>query len=108
MIGITDTFPASNLPVTGDVVAFADSVIDAGCVCLSGYQAIWITQTKAYNIHSPHFGWEFLFNVPDAFDAYLGNYGFLTTQLGPLAPVGKGTAVKRSSETLSRNNNVMK
>ena len=108
MIGIQDTFSASNLPLTGDVVAFADSVIDAGCFCFSGEQAIWITQTQPYNIHSPHIGWEYLYNTYDAFYAYVGNYGFLTTTLGPVAPVGQGKTAPRSTANPSRDHNAMK
>jgi hypothetical protein len=108
MIGVSDTFPASNLPVTGPVIVLADTLIDAECQCFTGDQALNITQTKAYNIHSPHFGWEVLFNTYDAFYAYVGSWGYLTTQLGP-GPLGatkKGSLPSRASH-LSRDRDAM-
>ena len=109
MLGFKDSLVASNLPLTGTVYAFGDSSIDADCICFSGDQLLWITQTKAYNIHAPHIGWEVLFNTYEAFYAYLDNWGYLTNQL-PLGPVQAGGPSKGGSsiQTLSRDRNVMK
>jgi hypothetical protein len=107
MLGFKDTLVASNLPLTGTVYALGDSTIDAYCDCFSGDQALWITQTQAYNIHSPHIGWEVLFNTYDAFYAYLDNYGLLTNTL-PLAAQAKGKSGVSSIGTLHLDHNVLK
>jgi len=109
MLGFKDSLVASNLPLTGTVYAFGDSDIDAQCDCFSGDQLLTITQTKAYNIHAPHIGWEVLFNTYEAFYAYLDNWGYLTNQL-PLGPVQAGGPSKGGSsiQTLSRDRNVLK
>ena len=110
MIGLKATLPTSNLPLTGTVYVLADSLLDAGCDCFTGDQAISITQTKAYNIHSPQFGWEVLVNTYDGFYAYLENWGYLTNEL-PVAPTKnaptKALPMRASSKNLSRDRNMM-
>jgi hypothetical protein len=105
LIGVKDMFPPSNLPVTGTVYVLADSAIDAGCDCFTGDQAILITQTKAYNIHAPHFGWEVLFNLYDSYYAYLNNWGYLTNTLPD--HVAEGPPKRSLVQSLSQNYNAM-
>jgi hypothetical protein len=97
MIGFMGTIPAtSGAPVTGAVVLLADGVIDAQYQTYSGLQAIWVTKTKASTkaqLAKGIFGWSFYYDLGGNGTDYLGNYGFLTTHLGPAA---KNAAVKTS------------
>lgn len=107
MIGAKVTLPPSALPVTGDLYMMADAVIDAECDCFTGDQAMLLTQTKGYNIHAPHFGWEALYNTYDAFYAYLDNWGYLINELAPPAPPAGKTTKTPSVQHLSRDRNMM-
>jgi hypothetical protein len=81
MIGVQAKFPPSNLPVTGPVLVFGDSTIDASYDAFTGDQAMLVTKTVPYDIHAPHFGWEALFNTYDSFYVYLADWGYLTATL---------------------------
>jgi len=77
----------SGAPVTGMVYIMADNSIDAqidgggycGCVLLYVTKTTPATPTQL-KAGGP-FGWAFYFTLGDGSD-YLGNYGFLTRQLG--------------------------
>jgi hypothetical protein len=111
MIGVQASFPPSDLPVTGQVYVFGDSSEDALYDYFTGDQLLLVIKTVPYNIHAPHFGWEFLFNTYDSFYAYLGNYGYLTANLPAVDKLGaksKGTAKPNAAySNLSRAHNVM-
>jgi hypothetical protein len=104
LIGLKATLPPSNLPLTGTVYVLGDSALDADCDCFSGDQGLLIQQTKPYNIHAPHFGWETLFNTYDAFYAYLDDWGYLTNNL-PVGPITKGKS-ESLFHSLSRDHNM--
>ncbi len=94
MVGFKITLPPSNLPLTGTLYAMGDSEIDAYCDCWTGDQAIWMTQTRPYNIHAPQFGWEVLFNTYDAFYAYVDNWGYLIDEGPTVAAQAKSKSSK--------------
>ena len=80
MVGLRGlTIAPDTQPVAGTVFNLADNVEDAGAGGFTGCQIEWVTK-KVANAHQ--FGWEFDFTCAPGFD-YLGNYGYLTTQLGP-------------------------
>ncbi len=103
--------PVANLPVTGgQTYLLADSIIDSACNCFSGEQGILVTAATAVNPRKPKFGWEFLFNVYESFDSYLGSWGYLTT-IPADGPVADGTAnrpVVSSFHAAIRNIDMMK
>lgn len=86
MVGLKASVPASTgLPVTGGGLAMADNVIDAESLAYTGLEIMWFTKTKASTkgqLKNGKFGWQFFLTFGGGSD-YLGNYGFLTTQLGP-------------------------
>ena len=84
----------SGQPVYGNVYALADSTFDAQYIGVSGEQLDWVTKLKAstpaqIKAGGP-FGWSFYFTFGGGSD-YLGNWGFLTTQLGA-TPSGSGSS----------------
>jgi hypothetical protein len=85
MIGVVDSGIGGY--VSGTVVVFADSAIDAMDGTYTGYQALLITQTK---VSKNHYGWEYLYNDYDDFAIYLSSYGYLTKHTGALAPLTEG------------------
>jgi hypothetical protein len=97
LIGAKVTFPPSFLPLAGTFYALADSNIDAGCDCFTGDQGLLITGTKAYNIHAPHFGWEYLYNTYDSFYTYLNDWGYLIA-----ADVSSKASKQSLTHTLTR------
>jgi hypothetical protein len=92
-VGFKATIPTSTgQPVTGPVYALADNVFDAEFVSFSGYQATWVTKSKASTkaqLAKGVYGWSYYFNAGGNGTDYLGNYGFLTAHLGP-ARAGAG------------------
>jgi hypothetical protein len=79
---------SSGAPVYGNVYALADSSADAEYIGVSGLQFDFITKLKAatpaqLKAGGP-FGWSFYLTFGGGTD-YLGNWGFLTTQLGATA-----------------------
>jgi hypothetical protein len=85
MAGFKATIPVSSgLPVTGPIYQLADNTFDSQSGAYTGCQLEWITKTKAMAKKNPKFGWEFL-DTCDGVHEYLGNYGYLTTQLGARA-----------------------
>lgn len=83
-VGFTTTIPRpTSAPVSGAVLALADNTFDAEYQFYSGCQIDWVTKRKVTST----FGWSFYFTCGGGGD-YLGNWGFLTTQLGasPNAP----------------------
>ena len=86
MVGLKASIPASaGTPVTGGGLALADNVIDAESLAYTGLQLMWYTRTKASSkgqLKNGKYGWQFFLTFGGGSD-YLGNYGFLTTQLGP-------------------------
>jgi hypothetical protein len=74
-----NTIPVGTQPVSGSVFNLADNTFDATYLAFTGCQIEWVTK-KAASSHQ--FGWEFDFTCGGGGD-YLGNYGYLTTQLGP-------------------------
>ncbi len=110
-IGFKGNLPASTgLPVTGgEIYMLADNVLDASCDCDSGDQVIWVTRTSAVNPKVPTFGWEYFYNTQDAFDEYLGNFGYLTNNIPTYGLPDNGPAGKRVSsfQGATRNNNMM-
>jgi hypothetical protein len=81
-VGFKTAIPAATgQPVTGAVYALADQVFDAEFVAFSGLQADWVTKAKA---SSKKFGWSFYYDAGGNGTDYLGNYGYLTTHLGPI------------------------
>jgi hypothetical protein len=98
MVGLKASIPASTgLPVVGAGLALADNVIDAESLAFTGLNIEWFTKTKA---SSKKFGWEFFLTFGGGSD-YLGNYGYLTTHLGP-AKTGQGASVKKASFSASK------
>ena len=85
MVGLRTGIPlATGLPVTGVTYALADNTFDAEYVAFTGCQIDWVTKAKASTksqLANNKFGWEFFFTCGGGGD-YLGNWGFLTTQLG--------------------------
>jgi hypothetical protein len=85
MVGLKTPLPlATGLPVTGTTYALADNTFDAEYVAFTGCQIDWVTKTKAstkLQKLNGKFGWQFFYTCGGGGD-YLGNYGFLTTQLG--------------------------
>jgi hypothetical protein len=78
MVGFTTTIPRpTSAPVSGAVLALADNTFDAEYQFFSGCQIDWVTKRKVAST----FGWSFYFTCGGGGD-YLGNWGFLTTQLG--------------------------
>jgi hypothetical protein len=87
MVGFNGTIPTSSgAPVTGAAVLFADSTLDAESGSYTGYQALFVTKTKAATKgqlkKGAPFGWAFYYNEAGNGTEYLGNYGFLTAALG--------------------------
>ena len=78
------TIPPGAQPVQGVVYNLADNTFDAEFLAFTGCQIDWITKTTAMAPINPKFGWEFLFTCGGGGE-YLGNFGFLTTHLGPVA-----------------------
>ena len=78
------TIPPGTQPVQGVVYNLADNVFDAQFEAFTGAQIEWVTKTVVMTKHLPKFGWEFYFTCVGGAD-YLGNFGFLTTHLGPVA-----------------------
>ena len=74
----------TGIPVTGAIIELADNTFDAEYLAFTGCQIDWITKTTAMAPINPKFGWEFLFTCGGGGE-YLGNFGFLTTHLGPVA-----------------------
>jgi hypothetical protein len=74
----------TGIPVTGAIVELADNVFDAEFEAFTGCQIDWETKTTAMAAINPKFGWEYLFTCGGGGE-YLGNFGFLTTHLGPVA-----------------------
>jgi hypothetical protein len=71
-------------PVEGVVYNLADNTIDAEFQQFTGCQIDWVTKRVFMTNTLPKFGWEFFFTCGGGAD-YLGNFGFLTTHLGPVA-----------------------
>lgn len=96
-VGFTSSIPVSTgQPVTGAVVALADQVFDAEFGFFSGLQAVWVTKTKASTkaqINKGVFGWSFYYDGAGNGSDYLGNWGFLTKQLGPTQKNGASSKV---------------
>jgi len=86
MVGLKAAInPSTALPVTGKGLALADNVIDASALTFTGLEVMWFTRTKPsskFQINNGKFGWQFFLTFGGGSD-YLGNWGFLTTQLGP-------------------------
>jgi hypothetical protein len=85
MVGLKTTIPTNiGAPVSGGVYALADSTFDAQYIGVSGCQIDWVTKLVAVKVRplNPHYGWSFYFTCGGGGD-YLGNWGYLTTQLGP-------------------------
>lgn len=86
MVGLKAAIPlATGQPVTGTGLALGDSVADAECICFSGVNLEWFTKTKAstkLQLANNKYGWSFYITFGGGSD-YLGNFGFLTTHLGP-------------------------
>jgi hypothetical protein len=97
MVGLKASIPLGTaVPLTGAGLALADNVIDASCLCFSGANVEWFTKTKATTkaqLTNNKYGWEFFLTFGGGSD-YLGNYGFLTTHLGPAS---HGLAAQKSS-----------
>ena len=111
LIGFKGNIPASTgLPVTGgEIYLLADNSIDADCDCYTGDQAMLVTRVNAVIPRAPKFGWEYFLNTYDAFNEYLGNYGYLTNNI-PTGPVGNGPAGRpvSSFQGAARDNNMIK
>jgi hypothetical protein len=102
MVGFKTIIPFSTgAPVTGGVYALADSTFDAQYLGVSGCQIDWVTKTVAskVNLKFPHYGWSFYFTCGGGGD-YLGNWGFLTTQLG--APNQNGAVKSSVGKTIEK------
>lgn len=83
-VGFKGTIPkTAGPPVPGTDFQLADSSFDAFAEGFTGCQIDWVTLTKAskVNLNKPKYGWAFYYTCGGGID-YLGNYGFLTTQLG--------------------------
>ena len=97
MVGLKASVPlATALPVTGGGLALADNVIDASSLTFTGLEVMWFTKTHASTknqINNGKFGWQFFLTFGGGSD-YLGNFGFLTTHLGPAKTNG---ATQKSS-----------
>lgn len=90
MVGIEATIAtAANTPVTGPVLILADNEGDAfisggggfACGCTFLYVTKTTAATPAQLKAGRPFGWAFYYAF-DYSEEYLGNYGFLTKQLG--------------------------
>ena len=80
MVGFKNAIPTyAAVPVSGAIVELADNTFDAETLLYTGCQIDWETKTKTYK--QVQYGWEFFFNCGGISD-YLGNYGYLTTELG--------------------------
>jgi hypothetical protein len=78
-VGFLTTIPRpTSAPVSGAVIALADSTFDAEYQSVTGCQIDWVTKRKP----SKNWGWSFYYTCGGGSD-YLGNWGYLTTQLGP-------------------------
>lgn len=97
MVGLKTSIPVSTgQPVTGAGYALADNVFDAETLAWTGCQVDWFTKTKASTKGQKangKYGWSFYFTCGGGGD-YLGNFGFLTTQLGPAS---HGLGAQKSS-----------
>lgn len=98
------TIPPGAQPVQGVVYNLADNTFDAEFLAFTGCQIDWQTKTVVMTKHLPKFGWQFYFTC--AGGDYLGNYGFLTTQLGPIAQ--QAGATKSSFHGAQTNTNAKK
>lgn len=98
MVGLKTGIPkATGLPVTGTTYALADNTFDAQFGYFTGCQIDWVTKTKKSSnaqLTNNIYGWEFFYTCGGGGD-YLGNFGFLTTHLGPakhgMAGTGKSS-----------------
>jgi hypothetical protein len=88
MVGVQAKIaPKSGAPVTGTVYIMADNSIDAmaagagDCGCVLLYVTKTVPATPQQLQAGGPFGWAFYFTLGDGSD-YLGNYGFLTKELG--------------------------
>jgi hypothetical protein len=103
--------PVAHLPVTGgQTYLLADSSADAICDCFTGVQVMLVT-ASIVNPKKPQFGWESLFNEYESFNAYLGDWGYLTTTIPGDGPVANGPANRPGVSTIQhliRNNDMMK
>jgi hypothetical protein len=106
LIGVVVTIPkTTGLLVTGPVVVLADSGFDALLGFYTGIQVLLVTKTHA---SMTQFGWEFLYNDSDDFAIYLDNFGYLTKQLGPRAPLALGASQKNALGSLPRAHKLIK
>jgi hypothetical protein len=84
MVGLTGYIGLnSGATVVGNVVELADNTFDAQYQSYTGCQIDWITKKKASRLLY-HYGWALYLTCGGGGD-YLGNYGYLTTQLGARA-----------------------
>jgi hypothetical protein len=96
MLGVTVTVPASTgVYVSGPAVVVGDSAADV--FGYSGVQIMLILKTRASNTK---YGWAELFNIYDAYDVYLADWGYLTKHNGPLGPLAEGASTKSLASTV--------
>ena len=87
MVGLKAYIPlTSGATVVGNVIELADNTFDAEYQAFTGCQIDWVTKTTASRLLF-HYGWAFYYGCTGGGD-YLGNYGYLTTQLGAKAQGG--------------------
>jgi hypothetical protein len=98
---------AAGAPLSGSVYAGADNIIDAQYQTYSGLQWFTFTQTKPSKLLR-HYGW--VGYLGEAGYEFLGNYGYLTSQLPAASskPVSSKTNAGTARQSQARTKTITK